>query len=366
MQEASALTLSVVIPTRNRPRELSLCLDALRQAAVTCMEVIVIDDGSEMDLSEIVAAARLNAKLLCNLSSVGSAVARNTGAAVARGDILLFVDDDVCVSPRSVRSLLGAFEGDSGLGAVIGRYDDEPASPEFLSQFRNLLHAYTHRISAGDASTFWTGFGAVRSSIFRRHGGFSVRSRAIDDVEFGAQISNAGVRIELRPDLLVKHLKPWTLKSMLKTDLLLRGIPWTLLLWRNRKLPNTLNLRYSNRLSVALSCAAVLLGVAGMAAHFLWALFALALIALSVLNFKFYLFLGGRRGTWFALCSVPAHWLHLCTAGLSFTLGTAMYFADKLKAVAARTPGHILSATPRIAGSVSAHLYSPRRSEVKD
>jgi GT2 family glycosyltransferase len=325
------------------------------------MEVIVIDDGSEMDLSGIVAAAQLDATLLRNVSSVGSALTRNAGAAAARGDILLFVDDDVCVSPRSVSSVLSAFQSDFGLGAVIGRYDDEPASPEFLSQFRNLLHAYTHRISAGEASTFWTGFGAVRSTIFRRHGGFTDRPRAIDDVEFGTRLADAGIRIALRPDLQVKHLKPWSLRSMLETDLLLRGIPWTLLLWRDRKLPNTLNLRYTNRLSVALSCAAVLFGAAGMVSHLSWALFALALVALSLLNVRFYLFLGSRRGSSFALCSMPAHWLHLCTAGLSFTLGTAVFFADKLKAVAARATSQILSATRWAAGSISAPSLTAER-----
>jgi len=342
------------------------CLDALRRAAVTAVEVIVIDDGSNMDLSEIVAAAQLNATLLRNVSPLGSAVARNTGAAVARGDILLFVDDDVCVSPQSVSSVLSAFESDPGLGAVMGRYDDDPASPEFLSQFRNLLHAYTHRISAGDASTFWTGFGAVRSPIFHRHGGFTDRARAIDDVEFGARLADAGFRIALRPDLQVKHLKPWTLKSMLVTDLLLRGIPWTLLLWRDRKLPNTLNLRYGNRLSVALSGAALLLGAAGMVSHLSWIWLALAVVALCLLNLRFYLYLGSRRGTWFALCSVPAHWLHLCTAGLSFTLGTAMFFAEELKAVAARALDQILSTSRRAAGPIKARLLSLASAAVRD
>ena len=57
-----------------------------------------------------------------------------------------------------------------------------------------------------------------------------------------------------------KHLKVWTLWSLVRTDVLQRGIPWTELILRTRYLPNDLNLSWSQRVSAALSFLLVLLG----------------------------------------------------------------------------------------------------------
>jgi GT2 family glycosyltransferase len=289
------------------------------------MECIVVDDGSSIDIAEILRDSALKTILLRIPQRSGSAAARNMGAKAAAGDILLFVDDDVCVQPGSVAAVVAAFRADRGLGALIGRYDDAPSSPDFWSQFRNLLHAYTHRVSAGVASTFWTGFGAVRASLFFRHGGFNEAPRKIDDVEFGTRMADAGVRIELRPELQVKHLKRWTLRSMISTDLFLRGIPWTLLVWRQLRMPNTLNLRLSSRLSVLLVCASVILTGFAIAGRLPWFAPGLCALLVLLLNVRFYAFLRGRNGNWFALRGVGAHCIYFLIAGSSFVLGSAIY-----------------------------------------
>ena len=343
MQELQSPLLSIIIPTRDRASDLRLCLDALHRAKIERMECIVVDDGSLQDCAAVVQSSPLHATLIRNPHSRGSGAARNIGAAVAQGDVLLFIDDDVCVEPASLTAVIEAFQTDPSLGAVMGRYDDAPAGAGFLSRFRNLLHAYTHRISAGAASTFWTGFGAVRASIFREHGGFTERARAIDDVEFGARLAASGVRIELRPDLQVKHLKRWTLGSMLKTDLLLRGVPWTLLLWRRRSVPNTLNLRHSSRWSVMLACLTIAFALLSLLASLPWIVPVLSVALVLLLNLKFYGFLGARYGVLFALRGVAAHWLYLWIAALSFFIGTAVYLAQRFSA---RSPQSAVAHSP--------------------
>lgn len=331
MSKTTSGTLSVIIPTRDRPAELRLCLDALFRARVDGMECIVVDDGGAAGCKDVVEATLLPVTLLRNEQSLGSGAARNIGAAQARGNVLLFVDDDVLVASGSLRSVVDAFSSEPGLGALIGRYDDEPFAPQFLSRFRNLLHAYTHLTSPGKASTFWTGFGAVRREIFERHSGFVEHSRAIDDVEFGSRLAEAGVMIELRPDLQVKHLKRWTLRSMLYTDLLLRGVPWTLLIWERRFLPNTLNVRRSSRWSVVLAYLTILLAVAALAGTLPWTTPVAAATLVLLLNLRFYAFLREREGHWFMVRSIGAHWLYLWVAGLSFCVGTAVYFGQRLR-----------------------------------
>lgn len=339
-------TITVVIPTRNRAAELFLCLEALAAAAVPQMDCVVVDDASDRDPGALLKGLPFAASLLRMERQSGSARARNAGAALATGDILLFLDDDVCVQADSVRQVQAAFAQDARLGAVIGRYDDAPGHPHFLSQFRNLLHAYTHHTSAGQASTFWTGFGAVRTTVFREHGGFVEESRSIDDVEFGTRISAAGVRIELRPEMQVKHLKHWTLRSMLHTDLFLRGVPWTLLIWRRRNMPDTLNIRRSSRLSVAAALGAVMLAAAACMHLAHWALPVLCVLAVLAMNLGFYAFLHERGGKRFAIAGIGAHWLYLWTAGVSFGLGTAIFFSRAARDV----PSKLLA--PRTAGDL--------------
>jgi hypothetical protein len=57
----------------------------------------------------------------------------------------------------------------------------------------------------------------------------------------------------LNKEIQVKHLKRWTLKGWVKTDILGRAVPWTRLILSQRSLPNDLNLTKSHRLSALLT-----------------------------------------------------------------------------------------------------------------
>ena len=65
---------------------------------------------------------------------------------------------------------------------MFGSYDDTPEAPDFISQYRNLLHHYTHQRAKREAKTFWTGCGAVRKEVFSELKGFDeiTPSRALD------------------------------------------------------------------------------------------------------------------------------------------------------------------------------------------
>jgi hypothetical protein len=112
-----------------------------------------------------------------------------------------------------------------------------------------------HQTARQTASTFWSGCGAIRRSVFLEMSGFdqeTYRRPAIEDIELGYRLTSAGHRIELDRDLVVKHLKKWTFWGLLKTDILDRGIPWTELILRDSNMPDDLNVQLSQRVSVAL------------------------------------------------------------------------------------------------------------------
>jgi glycosyltransferase involved in cell wall biosynthesis len=309
-------SVSVIIPVYNGAQTLRHCLDALRRSQGASFECIVVDDGSTDHSVQI--ARRAGVRVIEASRRGGPARARNIGVRAATGDILLFIDADVCVHPDTIVRTVRAFAEDSAMDAVIGSYDFEPGASNFLSQYKNLVHAFVHQNGCREASTFWSGCGAIRRSFFLETGGFPEHwtRPSVEDIEFGASIRRLGGHIKLNPDLQVKHLKRWSLPGLLRTDIFDRAIPWTVLMLRSGSMPNDLNLRINQRFSVAMVCLAPLL----LAARFpLLACLALALTIL--LNVDLYRFLAKRRGWLFATRAVPVHLLYFLYSGLAMLAG---------------------------------------------
>jgi glycosyltransferase involved in cell wall biosynthesis len=244
-------SISVIIPAYNAGEQLTRCLKALSLSTVAPLEVIIVDDGSTDDTRE--RAAPYATKILHTGGRRGPGFARNLGSTEASGDILFFLDSDVCVTSDTVGRITRTFAADPELDALIGSYDRTPACWNFLSQYRNLMHAYVHQTGEAHASTFWTGCGAILREVFLQHGGFDkiYKRPAIEDIELGYRLVLNGHKILLDRELQVTHLKLWSLWSIIKTDIVDRGIPWTELILRKHFMPNDLNLRFSQRFSVA-------------------------------------------------------------------------------------------------------------------
>ena len=100
---------SVVIPTRNRPSALESCLDALAAQTLArgSFEVIVVDDGSThpIQLDPKKWAPNFELKYI-RQQNTGPAGARNRGAAEARGEYLVFTDDDCLPTPTWLENLI--------------------------------------------------------------------------------------------------------------------------------------------------------------------------------------------------------------------------------------------------------------------
>ena len=306
--------VSVVVACYNSEPFLVRSLESLRASTLLPLEVIVVDDCSTDNSAA--RAEEMGATVLRTEINGGPAKARNLGAQSAKGDILFFIDSDVCVHPDTLSLIQDALEADASLDAVIGAYDDAPDCRGFFAQYRNLMHCFVHRNGSREASTFWTGCGAIRRGVFLASRGFDERysKPSIEDIEFGSRLVAAGGRIVLRPDIEVKHLKCWTFWQMVRTDVFDRGIPWAELILRNRNMPNDLNLQVHQRLSVIL--VYLLLGLS-FTGHFVYSGIAV-LLSVVTLNFPFYSFLARRRGIHFSLAAIPFHLLYHFYNGLSF------------------------------------------------
>lgn len=119
------LTTSVVIATGDRPEPLRETLLTLAAQTVPPGEIIVIDgshdDATRTMLEEIKEALPIDC-LYRRAGQRGAAVQRNEGAALAGGDIVFFLDDDVALEPNYLEEILHVFRNDAPgeIGGVMG------------------------------------------------------------------------------------------------------------------------------------------------------------------------------------------------------------------------------------------------------
>jgi len=320
-------TLSAVIPVYNSTEYLKRCLAALSASEYRDFDVLVVDDGSTEAVEPLV--AQYGFRYMRIDGPGGPARARNRGVARVTGRYVVFIDADVCVHEDTLAGFAAGFAADPTLDAIVGSYDEAPAEPGFFSQYKNLFHHYVHQSCGGQISTFWSGCGAMRRDLFLDYGGFDeqrYRRPAIEDIELGTLMSADGHRIILAPQIKAKHLKRWTLRSILKTDIFDRGVPWIRLMLRTGVAADTLNARPAQRVSVGLVWLASLLLLVGFWWPRAWVGGGLLLLAVSALNFDFYRYFAARSGAWFALRVVPVHWLYFWYCGFCVMWGTLLHF----------------------------------------
>lgn len=354
-------SLSFVVPFHRDLSCLSRCLTALDPLPPDS-ELIIAADGAVDDCREI--AARHRARIVNVQKRSGPAVARNVAASVAAGDVLVFVDADVVVSRTGLARIASIFHDQPQIAAVFGSYDDEPADPGFMSQYKNLSHSFIHRSSARRARTFWAGFGAIRRDVFANVGGFDERfgRPSVEDIDLGYRLNDAGYEVLLDPTLSACHLKRWTARSVIVSDIRDRGIPWTQLVLRYGVLSNDLNLRLEHRWSVLLAYLALVSSVLGFFDWRFLVVLAMLLAGLTLINQRYFRFFYRKRGAAFTARVWFVHAFHHLYNGVSVAAGTALFVAARylgLKLPGALSPScWSVRRTPSTAADGTASVWS--------
>ena len=184
-----------------------------------------------------------------------------------------------------------------------------------------------HQTGNRDASTLWTGCGAIRRNAFNAVGGYrDGRDVRLEDIELGHRLQDAGHRIALDRSILCKHLKRFSLSSMIRTDFFLRALPWAKMILSRREFPNDLNVSLAQRVSVGLS----LVGAAGLAGGLifspLFVLTALCIIFIVFLNRGFFKLLFQRHGSRFLLYGILLHIIYLLTSASGFLAALVSHY----------------------------------------
>jgi len=321
MTRAGDVTISVVMPAYRAealmPRVLAPLMAMLARGEVT--EVLVVDDQSPDGTAEV--ARQLGARVLTTPQNGGPGLARNLAAEHAVGDILWFVDSDVIAWDDGAEKLKAHF-ADPTVAAVFGSYDSTPDGKHWFSRYKNLMHRFYHQTAKRDAATFWAGCGAVRKDVFRQIGGFDIETYkvpSIEDIELGYRIRRTGGRIVLDPTLLGKHLKVWTPKNAIHTDIFRRALPWSRLMIAREGVANDLNTSHGEKLKAGVAGLFLLSILALPFAPGLWPVtLGLAALALA-LNWSLAVFFYQNGGLAFAAGSLLYHQIYYVYSAGAFT-----------------------------------------------
>jgi GT2 family glycosyltransferase len=191
---------SVVIPTYRRPGSLSRVLDALAaQASPTPpFEVVVVCDGESDPAAGLIRTRSwpLDLKLV-QQPRQGPAAARNRGIGLARGEYLLFLDDDVIPVRDFISRHAAAHDGDQ-MKVVIGPLlpTRERRPPWITWEFETLRRQY-EAMESGAWQPSWRQFHTGNASVSRENvnkfGGFDPSFTRAEDVELGLRLGRAGL-----------------------------------------------------------------------------------------------------------------------------------------------------------------------------
>ena len=317
-------SLTVIVPMYNAPENLERCLAALRASSTDDFELIISDDCSP-DERAIALAKESGARYHRMSENGGPGIARNAAAQLATGDVLVFVDSDVLVHVDTLEKIRTVM-ADESVASLFGSYDDRPAARGIVTEYRNLLHHWTHTTGPPEATTFWAGCGAIRRDVFQRHGGFDdgFRRPSIEDIELRMRMHAAGDRILLRPEIQCTHLKRWSFVEMVRVDVTCRAIPWTHLLIDRPGTGGDLNVESSQKLCVVFVYLAWLTPLPAallLPPELKWIAAALPLACLAGvawINRALYGFFFKGRGLGFGIIAVLLHLFYFVYSGAAF------------------------------------------------
>lgn len=175
--------ISFVVPTKNSARTMESCLSSLRHQSYPDVEVIVVDNKSTDATLEI-------AERYCDIVETKGperSAQRNHGAAVATGDVVVFIDSDMTLEPSIASDIASAFASDPKLGALI--IPERSFGDGYFAQCRVLeksLYVGDDGVEAARAFT---------RTAWDRIGGWNEELTAAEDWDLADRTRDAGVQV---------------------------------------------------------------------------------------------------------------------------------------------------------------------------
>jgi GT2 family glycosyltransferase len=214
--------VSVIIPTKNRKQKLLNCLRALERQSVlpSEFEVVVVDDGSVDGTGEALQDLQFGFALHYERQeSQGAGQARNTGLGLARGELVLYIGDDIVAHERLLEEhLLAHARHSAEASAILGTIDWDPGLPrthmmEYVCGKSSLQFAFEFipRLPRLDYRFFYTSNISLKRRFLLDALDLGIRfdpcfrSAAFEDTEFALRLERLGLEIHYAPEAVAYH-----------------------------------------------------------------------------------------------------------------------------------------------------------------
>jgi glycosyltransferase involved in cell wall biosynthesis len=194
-------TISCVIPAYNAERYIERSLTSVFEQSLPPDEIIVVDDGSTDATADILAAYGPRLRVV-HQANAGPAAARNAGIALASGPLICFQDADDEWHREKLAKQVALLAAHPGTGICITHLRNVWA--EALDSQRDGLgeHAF-----ANDPPGYVFQTSLIRRDVFERAGKLDEKLRRAEDIEWFARARDAGIVLEIVPEVLVyRHL----------------------------------------------------------------------------------------------------------------------------------------------------------------
>lgn len=213
-------SFSIIVPTYNRRRSLEMVLDSLlgMEYPRDLYEIIVVDDGSKDDTSKFLDEKRVAGNIrVITIPNSGPAVARNRGAAEARGAILAFVDDD-CTAPAGWLRVLNEIffrQVSDAVGGAVRNGVEGNIFADVYDEMQTFSAAALNERGHG-ATFITTNNFACRADVFRDCGGFDERFHVgAEDREFVARLLADGKKVQYESSMFINHFHAFNWKTFI-------------------------------------------------------------------------------------------------------------------------------------------------------
>ena len=183
------------------------------------------------------------------------------------------------------------------------------------------MYVFFHHRGRREASTFWSGCGAVRKEAFLSAGGFDVvkyTRPSIEDIELGYRLRKAGGKILLIPELQSTHLKEWRFVNLIHTEVFCRAIPWSRLMIEQTGVVDDLNVSQSERVRAVLAALLFLSLLTALLGISPWWGTVIMFVVTGFANRALFSLFYRRKGLWFAIAGLAYHQLYYLYSSAAF------------------------------------------------
>jgi glycosyltransferase involved in cell wall biosynthesis len=212
---------SVIVPVYNRPQEVLELLESLVNQTYSNFEVIIVEDGSNLDCKEIVESfsSKLDITYFFKDNS-GQGFSRNFGFDKAKGDYFIVFDSD-CLIPENYFETVEKSLEEHYLDAYGGP-DREHES--FTNTQKAISYSMTSLFTTGGIRGRKGHVGqfhprsfnmGISREVYEKTGGYII-TRMGEDIEFSIRILANGFKVGLIPDAFVYHKRRTNLAQFYK------------------------------------------------------------------------------------------------------------------------------------------------------